>query len=589
MQRRFWLLLCLPLLIACSNNEQFAQPSPALPDGIQDGMATANPDRPDNIQVSESGRAVHGSCEPTIINTLLFKQPIVDHPYVGEIRSSSVGRPAKFGQPELPMGPANALVPGGMNGKTVIETESNFPGIGQTAWNPPDPSLAVGPNHIVQTVNQTIAFFTKDGELLFQQRLNDTNEPSFFDEVGVGDFAFDPKCFYDHYSNRFFVLALEVYNDIQEAYITIAISDDDDPNGIWFKYRTFSVFEIDGSDYWVDYPGLGFDANGYYVTGNLFLLAGSGPGFGNVIFRSFDKTPLLSGSPATFTDIRDANNASVQVAQHFGGDNAAPYFVSRVNSTTLRVTALDDPFANPTFTIESVSIPAALNPPDAPNNGGSISTLDGRLMNVHWRDGSLWTCHGVESNNGNRTVARWYEISTGNWPEAGPAPTLVQSGNVTGPPGFHTFFPAIYTDANNNAAMVMAYSSNSEFASVRATGRLNSDPPDTMGAIELLQAGEELADGRWGDYFDIAIDPNDDMTFWMVGEYQTSDGWQTSLNSFSLFLLGDVNGDGVVNLLDVGPFVETLANDVFVAEADINGDGQVNLLDIEGFVEILSN
>ena len=53
-------------------------------------------------------------------------------------------------------------------------------------------------------------------------------------------------------------------------------------------------------------------------------------------------------------------------------------------------------------------------------------------------------------------------------------------------------------------------------------------------------------------------------------------------------LIGDVNGDGVVNLLDVAPFVEALADGTFVPEADINQDGTVDLLDVAPFVQILA-
>ena len=53
------------------------------------------------------------------------------------------------------------------------------------------------------------------------------------------------------------------------------------------------------------------------------------------------------------------------------------------------------------------------------------------------------------------------------------------------------------------------------------------------------------------------------------------------------FLLGDVNQDGAVNLLDVEPFVELLSNNEFQVEADINGDGFVNLLDVGPFVDLL--
>ena len=52
-------------------------------------------------------------------------------------------------------------------------------------------------------------------------------------------------------------------------------------------------------------------------------------------------------------------------------------------------------------------------------------------------------------------------------------------------------------------------------------------------------------------------------------------------------LLGDVNLDGAVNLLDVGPFIQVISNE-FQCEADVNQDGAVNLLDVQPFVDILT-
>lgn len=54
-------------------------------------------------------------------------------------------------------------------------------------------------------------------------------------------------------------------------------------------------------------------------------------------------------------------------------------------------------------------------------------------------------------------------------------------------------------------------------------------------------------------------------------------------------IVGDVNQDGNVDLLDVGPFVSLLSNGDFQAEADINGDGVVDLLDVGPFVDLLSS
>lgn len=53
-------------------------------------------------------------------------------------------------------------------------------------------------------------------------------------------------------------------------------------------------------------------------------------------------------------------------------------------------------------------------------------------------------------------------------------------------------------------------------------------------------------------------------------------------------LLGDVNQDGVVNFLDISPFISILSTGDFLAEADINQDQEVNFLDISPFIARLS-
>ena len=53
-------------------------------------------------------------------------------------------------------------------------------------------------------------------------------------------------------------------------------------------------------------------------------------------------------------------------------------------------------------------------------------------------------------------------------------------------------------------------------------------------------------------------------------------------------ILGDVNCDGEVNLLDVAPFVDAISSGNYNAKADCNQDGSVNLLDVDPFIAILS-
>ena len=53
-------------------------------------------------------------------------------------------------------------------------------------------------------------------------------------------------------------------------------------------------------------------------------------------------------------------------------------------------------------------------------------------------------------------------------------------------------------------------------------------------------------------------------------------------------LLGDCNMDGVVDFLDIGPFIGFLTSDSYLEEADCNQDGFVSFLDIFPFINILS-
>ena len=63
--------------------------------------------------------------------------------------------------------------------------------------------------------------------------------------------------------------------------------------------------------------------------------------------------------------------------------------------------------------------------------------------------------------------------------------------------------------------------------------------------------------------------------------------FSVSDNSSSV-LLGDVNRDGVVDFLDISPFITVLSLETFQAEADVNGDGTVDFLDISPFILLLT-
>ena len=51
--------------------------------------------------------------------------------------------------------------------------------------------------------------------------------------------------------------------------------------------------------------------------------------------------------------------------------------------------------------------------------------------------------------------------------------------------------------------------------------------------------------------------------------------------------LGDVNGDGGINILDVVVLVNLILNDQFYSLGDINGDGQLNILDVVQLINLI--
>ena len=536
----------------------------------------------DPVDLTEPGSFGVGTAPVEIIDTRKFPQQIDIPAFDGPPRRVTHLLPPHSRDKTPIIGEPNDLPLGGVLDEVRTSPGELWPGISQTPWTPPDPTLAVGPTHIVETVNMAVAFYDKEGNLEFYANLDSTGNPGFFETVGAGNFTFDPKCFYDHYSERFVIVALEVYGST-ESWIDIAVSDDSNPHGVWYKYRTDSRINVNGTLYWVDYPGFGYDQTGYYVTGNLFRLSGGGGGFAGALFRSFNKTPLLTGQPAQYTDVRDGSAASVQVAQHFG-NNIRPFFASVNSTSSIKIQAINNPHSTPTLSTTNVSVPPFSYPSGgAPNlGGGSIDVLDGRIIDVMWRDGRLYAGHGIRASSKNQ--ARWYQFNTNNWPQSGSV-TYVQGGNVDGGSGVHTWFPALYENKDGHVGMVMAASSSSTYAAVRITSRAPSDPPGTMGATQQVAIGNSGTSGRWGDYFDIAVDPTNDRTFWIVGQYATPSGWQTWISSFNVsFCDADWNKDGTVNSQDVLAFLNDWTSNT--PEADLNGDTIFNSLDVLAFLNL---
>ena len=107
---------------------------------------------------------------------------------------------------------------------------------------------------------------------------------------------------------------------------------------------------------------------------------------------------------------------------------------------------------------------------------------------------------------------------------------------------------SIAADAQGNVALGYSTSNGTapNFPSIAVSGRLASDPPNTLPQteVQLIAGGgsqTNICGGapchRWGDYTAMAVDP-DGCTFWYVNEYYdtqtsgTTGNWHTRIGSF---------------------------------------------------------
>ncbi|MBU0637756.1 MAG: hypothetical protein KKB50_02740 [Planctomycetes bacterium] len=469
--------------------------------------------------------------------------------------------------------------------------DTGFTAIVSTGWTPPDPHLAVGPDHVVVMTNGAIAFFQKDGTLDFQDEIEDSY--GFWGSVGATGFVFDPEVIYDELSGRFFAMAAEGYGPGNTSYALVAVSDDSNPNGTWHKYR-FSTTELAG--YMFDSPNIGVDEDVMYITGDGFGLGANYPVY------TFDKASLLAGNPPASTRSLTLSTSTQSAGFPPVSFDSPPalYFAEHKEgslNTSVRLLALRDPLGSPYFTATNVTVPGYGPPEDPPQMGTSSrpNTFDARFWSVAYRNGSLWAAHHINSS---RVVARWYQFAMNGWPESGQEPTLVQSGDIDLGADVRTFFNSITVDDNGTAAMCYARSSPSEYISMGTAFRYASDPAGTVRDAVIRKASTgPYSSGRWGDYSAVNVDPSDGRTFWAHHEYAEGGAWRTWVTGFMpSYSPGDMNCDGLVNGFDIDGFILAIDSQADYEAtypacdyllADMNNDGLVNGFDIDGFVDLL--
>jgi hypothetical protein len=244
------------------------------------------------------------------------------------------------------VGVGGAVVPNDEGG-SASSTKLSFNGLNfrqqrlanggnQFSVEPPDQALCASNSFVVEFVNDVLRVFdTRGNPLTGVVDLNTFYRyPAQFNRTTgrQGPFVTDPSCWFDAPTQRFFhvVLTLEVFPDTGdftgENHLDLAVSQTSDPTGSWNIYRT--EVQDDGQNGTPDhgcpagapakpghhaplfanacigdFPHIGADSNGIYLTTNEYCLFCAGIGFHAAQIYAFNKQALASGAPVAVTQI----------------------------------------------------------------------------------------------------------------------------------------------------------------------------------------------------------------------------------------------------------------------------------------------
>jgi hypothetical protein len=198
----------------------------------------------------------------------------------------------------------------------------------QFSVEPPDQGMCVGNGYVVEAVNDVFNVYSAatGASVLpdntatnivggFPRNVNhaiDLNSfygyaPAINRSTGVfGQFVTDPSCLYDAATQRFFVVVLTLERNPTTGALTtvnhldVAVSQTSNPTGSWNIYRidvTNDGTNTGGTNpgpYLGDYPHIGADANGFYITTNAYPWCCNG--FSGAQIYAFSKAQLAAGA-----------------------------------------------------------------------------------------------------------------------------------------------------------------------------------------------------------------------------------------------------------------------------------------------------
>lgn len=441
---------------------------------------------------------------------------------------------------------------------------------------PPDTNGEVGATQYVEMVNSDFAVYSKTGQVLRDATPIDALWSGTSSECAAHNDG-DPVVVYDQFAGRWILSQFVAQPGSGESYAEcVAVSTTDDATG------TYYLYEFDWSpDVFLDYPKLGVWRDGYYLSANEFPASQeTSSGAAAIVL---ERSAMLQGLPARFVwfDESAANPPGGQYIGQLPGDAdgsrlpppGEPNVFAEVDDPSgIPPTGTSDPgfdlriwrfhvdWSNPADSTFGTDGAPSFTIPVAPfvraqcvygygdcalQKGGpqGLDVLGDRLMfRLAYRNygsyQSLVLNHTVKA--GALDGIRWYEVSDPvDNPVIREQGTYAPDDSVTDP--LYRWMGSIAEDKNGDIALGFSASGVNDYPSLRYTGRAAGDPLGEMTQAEqtiFTGTGPQTeAEGRWGDYSDLTVDPTDDCTFYYANEYLASDTvvigtWRTRVASF---------------------------------------------------------
>jgi hypothetical protein len=419
---------------------------------------------------------------------------------------------------------------------------TNWAGISANPFSPPDTNGDVGPNHVVQIVNDQFQVWDKSGNSLFGPAEGSTLWQGFGGPCELLP-GIDPILLYDPFADRW-VISQSTGSLQADTYQCIAVSSTPDPTGSWNRYAFLMP-----SHHFQDAVKIGVWPDGYYMSGDEFSqdvtqLFGPRP-------FVFDRAAMLAGQPATFQTI-----AAPLPVQGFGGSMlpsdfdgkrpppvGAPNHYAQWGPQLMNIWEFHVDWVDPANTsfalagqLEVAPFGAANQDVDQKGTTQTLEALMGKLMHRlayrNFGDHESWVVNHTADAAPGVTGVRWYELR-----DLGGTPTIFQQGTFA-PDGDSRWMGSAAMDQNGNIAIGYSVSSSTLYPSIRYAGRLATDPPGTLaqGEASAFEGIDFQHSDRWGDYSLMTVDPIDDCTFWYTTEYSgsslSSEDWRTRIVSF---------------------------------------------------------